>query len=360
MKNFDFRGVQCSKEEADTACWGVTKPKGSLERLYFKLPELGDNEVRLKMLHAGLCHSDCFKVEEGWCKGATFPLVPGHENIGEVVEVGANVKDRKIGDFVGVGVFRDCCGNCKMCLRGEDQLCTGCCYKDTYDPYIGGYSTHIQLRADFTFPLPRDLDKKKAAPILCAGTTVFAPLKRWGAPGMRCGVIGIGGLGHMAVQIANKMGMHVVALSSSINKEKEARSYGAKEFICSKNEGDMKKLEKDRLDIILNTAFIPDITEYMKCVIPGGRFVQLGIQEATKPTKFNHLDLIWEQKVLTGSLVGNRREVQEVLDFCSNFDIAPVVESFKWADFPKAYEKMAESKARYRCVVDIADTYDNQ
>eukprot|EP00826_Nyctotherus_ovalis_P016798 TRINITY_DN1488_c0_g1_i8.p1 TRINITY_DN1488_c0_g1~~TRINITY_DN1488_c0_g1_i8.p1 ORF type:complete len:362 (+),score=96.11 TRINITY_DN1488_c0_g1_i8:926-2011(+) len=359
-KKFDFRGVQCSKDEAETACWGVTKPKGSLERLYFKLPKLGDDEVRLKMLYAGLCHSDYFKVTEEWCKGAVFPLVPGHEIIAEVEKVGANVKNRKPGDVVGVGVFRDCCGKCKFCMRGDDQLCTETPYKDTYDPYIGGYSTRIQLRADFTFDLPKNLDKKKAAPILCAGTTVFSPLKRWGAPGIRCGVIGIGGLGHMAVQIASKMGMHVVALSTSTQKEKEAKSYGAKEFICSKNEEDMKKLSKDKVDLMLNTAFIPNVTEFVKCVNPGGCFVQLGIQEASKPTTFSHTDLIWGQKVFTGSLVGSRREVREVLEFCSDQDIAPVVECFKWPDFPAAYEKMCASKARYRCVVDIADTFDNQ
>lgn len=360
MENFDFRGVQCSKGEEDTACWGVSKSRGNLERLYFKLPKLADNEVRLKMLYAGLCHSDYFKVNEEWYKGATFPLIPGHEIIGEIEKVGANVKDRKPGDFVGVGVFRDCCGKCQYCQKGDDQLCTECKYKDTYDPYIGGYSTHIQVRADFTFPLPKNLDKAKAAPILCAGVTTFAPLKRWGTPGARCGVIGIGGLGHMAIQLANKMGMHVTALSTSTHKEKEARSYGAKDFICSKNEGDMKKANKDKFDLIVNTAFISDVTEYMKCVNPTGCFVQLGIQEHSKPTKFDHTDLIFRQKIFTGSLVGSRRETQETLDFCANFDVAPVVETFTWPDFPKAYEKMCASKARYRCVVDIANTFDNQ
>lgn len=361
MENFDFRGVQCPKEEADTACWGVTKPKGNLERLYFKFPKLGDNQVRLKMLHAGICHSDSFKVDEGWCKGATFPLVPGHEIVAEVEKVGDKVTDRKPGDLVGVGVFRDCCGQCFGCKSGNEQLCMNCPCKDTYDPHIGGYSTHIQIRADFTFPIPKNLDKKKAAPVMCAGTTVFSPLKRWGTPGARCGIVGIGGLGHMAVQIANKMGMHVVAISTSPDKEADAKKFGAREFVCSKNEGDMKRLwTSERLDLILNTSFVHNVTNYVNCLNPTGCFIQVGIPEISESIKFSHTDLIWGQKIFTGSLVGCRREVQETLKFCSEYEIMPTVESHGWAEFPKAFQKMCESKARYRCVVDVADTFDKQ
>lgn len=360
-KDFAFRGICCSKEESNVHCWGVKKAKGELERLHFKLPPLAADEVRLRILHAGLCHSDCFKVDEEWGKNYLFPLVPGHEIIAEVEKVGEHVKKIKPGDHVGVGVFRDCCGSCEFCRKGDDQLCGDIPYTWTYDPYLGGYSTNMQVKASFCFPLPSHLDLSKAAPILCAGVTVFAPLKRWCKPGIRCGVIGIGGLGHMAIQIASKMGMEVVAISTTPAKEKEAKIFGAKEFVCSKNEADMKRIQtKDKLDLVLNTAFVPDITNYMYTVKAGGCFIQTAIPEVTKPVIFNNLDLVVGQKIFTGSIVGSRKEVQETLEFCDKFDVAPVTENYSWADFGKAYKRLHQGGPRYRCVVDVAKTYDGQ
>eukprot|EP01022_Parablepharisma_sp_SALTPOND_P012050 TRINITY_DN153_c0_g1_i1.p1 TRINITY_DN153_c0_g1~~TRINITY_DN153_c0_g1_i1.p1 ORF type:complete len:420 (+),score=36.03 TRINITY_DN153_c0_g1_i1:90-1262(+) len=361
MTDFSFRGVVCPKEESNVSCWGVTEAKGDLKRLYFKLPSIQEDEVRLKILHAGLCHSDCFKVDEEWGKNVLFPLVPGHEIIAEVEKVGANVKNVKPGDHVGVGVFRDCCGCCELCRKGDDQLCGSTPYTWTYDPYLGGYSSHMQIKSSFVFPLPKGLDRSKAAPILCAGVTVFAPLKRWSRPGIRCGIIGIGGLGHMAIQFASKMGMEVVAISTTPAKEKEAKHFGAKEFVCSKNEADMKRISTtEKLDLILNTAFVPDVTNYMYALKAGGCFIQTAIPEVSKPVLFNNLDLVAGQKLFTGSLVGNRNEVQETLDFCEKFGVCPVVENYTWPDFPKAYKRLHEGGARYRCVVDVAATFDNQ
>lgn len=359
MSNFDFRGVLCSKEEANVCCWGANKAQGPLERLYFKLPPLAKDEVRIKVLHTGLCHTDSFKLDEKWGKNVLFPMVPGHEIIAEVEKVGGEVKEFKPGDLVGFGVFRDCCGTCKSCKSGNDQLC-GNCYALTYDPYLGGYSTHMQVKASFVFHMPANLDKKRAAPILCAGVTVFAPLKRWGIPGARCGVIGIGGLGHMAIQIANKMGMHVVAVSTNPSKEAEAKEYGAKEFINSKNEADMKRLmTTEKLDLLINTAFMSDITDYLYTLNPGGRFIQVAVPDIAKPIVFNNVDLVTKQKEYSGSWVGSRKELQETLNFCSDFNILPVVQNFSWPDFPKAYQILYESKAKYRCIVDVADTFDN-
>ena len=360
MTDFSFRGVMCPKEEANAFCWGVTAAKAPLKRLYFKLPPLEKDEVRIKVLHTGLCHSDCFKIDEEWGKNCLFPLVPGHEIIAEIEKVGSTVTKFKPGDQVSFGVFRDCCGSCEFCRRGDDQLCSGCEYKFTYDPHLGGYSSHMHVKAGFVFHLPAKLDKKRAAPILCAGATVFSPLRRWCIPGARCGIIGIGGLGHMALQVASKMGMHVVAISSTAAKEAEARHFGAKEFISSKNEADMKRImTTEKLDIILNTAFIPDVTNYMYAVKAGGCFIEVGLPEVSKPVLFNNLDLVCGQKIFTGSVVGSRKEVEDTLSFCEKFDIMPVVENYSWADFPKAYQHLHEGKARYRCVVDTADTFDN-
>jgi len=359
QKDFSFRGVPCKKEESNVACWGVTKAKEPLKRLYFKLPPLDKDEVRIKVLHAGLCHSDCFKVDEGWGDNVCYPLVPGHEIIAEIEKVGEHVKKFKPGDVVAFGVFRDCCESCEHCRCGNDQLCSETEYKFTYDPHLGGYSTHMHVKASFCYHLPAKLDPSKAAPILCAGATVFSPLKRYSVPGVRCGVIGIGGLGHMGIQFANKMGMHAVAISGSPAKEAEAKKLGAKEFICSKNEAEMKKLmTTEKLDIILNTAYMPDITNYMYCLKAGGKFIQVGLPEVSTPVVFNNLDLVVGQKVFCGSAVGSRREVEETLNFCAKFDCAPICENYSWADFPKAYGKLHDGQPKYRCVVDIAKTYD--
>lgn len=360
MQDFSFRGVLCSKEESNVACWGVTEAKGPLKRLHFKLPTIQDDEVRLRILHAGLCHSDCFKMDEQWGKNVLFPLVPGHEIIAEVEKVGPKVKRVKPGDCVGVGVFRDCCGSCEHCRKGDDQLCLDVPYTWTYDPYLGGYSTHMQIKGDFVHPLPPNIPKSKAAPILCAGVTVFAPLKRWGTPGARCGVIGIGGLGHMALQFANKMGMHVVAISTSPTKEAEAKHFGAREFVCSKNDLDMKRISTtEKLDLILNTAYVPDVTNYMNALKAGGCFIQTALPEVSQPVLFNNLDLVVGQKIFTGSIVGSRRDEQETLDFCDKFGVCPLVENYTWADFPKAYKRLHDGSPRYRCVVDVASSYDN-
>lgn len=360
MTDYSFRGVLCSKAESNVACWGVEKAKAPLQRLYFKLPSLAEDEVRIKLLHAGLCHSDCFKCDEEWGKNVLFPVVPGHEIIGEVEKIGSKIKNFKPGDVVCFGVFRDCCHECEFCKRGDDQLCERCPYKFTYDPHLGGYSSHMQVKGDFLFHLPKTLPLAKSAPILCAGVTVFAPLKRWGIAGARCGVIGIGGLGHMAIQIANKMGMKVVAISTSPSKEKEAKSYGAKEFVCSKNEEQMKYIStKEKLDLVINTAYIPDITNYLYTLKAGGRFVEVALPDIAKPLVFNALDLVCNQKILTGSIVGSRKEVEDTLDFCDKFECYPVVENYSWADFPKAYHKLHDGQPRYRCVVDVASTFDN-
>ena len=315
MKDFSFRGVLCPKEEANAACWGVTEAKGPLKRLYFKLPDLKKDEVRIKVLHTGLCHSDCFKVNQEWGDNFVYPLIPGHEIIAEIDKVGAEVTKFKPGDQVAFGVFRQCCGMCKFCRQGDDQLCTNEPYKLTYDPYLGGYSNYMHVKSDFVFNMPPKLDKRAAAPILCAGATVYAPLKRWGSPGLRCGVVGIGGLGHMAIQIANKMGMEVIAISGSSYKEMEAKHFGAKEFVNSKNEAEMKRITSvDKLDLIINTAFVMDIRKYMDTINPGGCFVQVALPETKQNVIYNNADLVANQKILTGSDVGSMLSLHVILE----------------------------------------------
>lgn len=361
MKDYSFRGVPVEKEKADNFCWGFTEPKSDPKRLYFKMPPLMDNEVRIKILYSGLCHTDYHREMEAWKPVKTFPFVPGHEIIGEIEKTGTKTKLFSKGDIVAVGPFRDCCGLCEYCLHGEDQLCTEAPYKQIFDPYIGGFSTHLHIREDFVFPLPKELDPSKSAPILCAGLTVFAPLKKYVIPGARCGIVGIGGLGHMAIQMANKMGMHVVAISKTPDKETETKALGAKEFFVSSNEDHMKRLmKKEKCDIILNTAYIHDLTQFVMAVKPGGCFINCALTESNEPVVYDMTDLVEHQKTFVGTLAGSRNDVKHTLDFCAKHQILPQAENFEWKDFPKAYAKLADVKTRFRCIIDVAKTFDNQ
>ena len=301
MEDFSFRGVLCSKEEADTCCWGATQAKAPLKRLYFKFPPMAKDEVRIRVKYVGLCHTDCFKIDEQWGPNFTFPLVPGHEVIAEIAEIGSSVTKFKPGDQVAYGVFRDCCGYCSFCRKGDDQLCVNTPYKFSYDPHLGGYSTIMQVKESFVFPMPPLLDKSRAAPILCAGATVYAPLKRWSRIGGRCAVVGIGELGNMAIQIANKMGMSVVAISRGSKKEAEAKALGAKEFVNSENEAEMKKLSTtERVDLMINTAFTTDVRKYMDAINPGGCFVQVAVPSIDKQVIYNNLDLVRIKRLWLG------------------------------------------------------------
>lgn len=360
MMDYSFRGVQAPKEDADMACWGFTEAKSEIKRLYFKSRPLGDNEVRVKILYTGLCHTDLHRSQEAWKPNKTYPFVPGHEIIGQIEKIGLKVKHKKVGDIIAVGPFRDCCGCCEFCIRGEDQLCTDAPYKQIFDPYLGGFSTHVQIREDFTFPLPKTLDPSKAAPILCAGLTVFTPLKRWCMPGARCGIVGIGGLGHMAIQIAGKMGMLPIAISKTADKEKDCLALGAKEFVLSTDEEQMKRImTKNRLDLIINTAYVHDLTKFVMAVKPGGVFIQAALTESNQPVVYDNMELVEHQKIFAGTLAGSRKDVQDTLDFCAKHQILPQVQNYTWADFPKAYGALLELKTRFRSVVNVASTFDN-
>ena len=353
MAKVDVRGILCSPKEAETICWGAKAKKSPLEQMYFKLPKMDKDEVRITLHYAGLCHSDVHMVEGQWAFNVAWPLVPGHEIIGEILKVGDAVKQHHIGDMVCVGVFRDCCGTCKHCKMGNDNLCSNCPYKLTYDPYLGGYSTVMQVNEDFVFPLSRGLNSSRAAPLLCAGVTTFAPLKRFAEPGAKCAVIGIGGLGHLGIQYAAKMGMKVTAISTSMDKKKEAMALGAHEFVCSKEKVQMDNWLKDPSDIILNTSIVSDLTEYMLRLCNGGKFVNVGLPDVTNPIVFNHIEFIFNQKQFIGSLVGSKREVVETLNFSELHNVLPVCEEYVWKDLPKAYERLKSGKAHYRCVVKV-------
>jgi len=217
----------------------------------------------------------------------------------------------------------------------------------------------LQAKESFTFALPNNLYEYKAPPILCAGVTVFAPIKRYCVPGGKCAVIGIGGLGHMAVQYAHKMGMKVYTLTTTREKEELSKMLGSDETILTSNKESMAKFAKEEVDLIINSAMMTDVTPYMAGLKLGtGVFVQTAIPPVSNPMIYNNLDLVIGQKTLVGSIVGSRKEVQETLDFSSQFGVLPITENFTWADMPKAFEKLNYGRPIFRCVCDVAETFD--
>jgi len=355
------RGTLCDKESADTACWGVEKAKGEFKRLYFKFPELEDDEIRIKVLYSGLCHSDCSKADGAWIMNMAYPLVPGHEVIGEIVMKGKKVTRFSLGETVAVGVYRNFCGECEQCKKGRDNLCEKFPLILTYDPYLGGYASHMQIRETFAFKIPKSLPLDRASPLLCAGVTVYAALKRWQKPGARCGIVGIGGLGHLAIQFAYKMGMIPVAISSTPGKEPYCYQLGAKEFVYSEKESEMEHLKKTaKCDIILNTAYVHDLTKYLYVLKNGGTFIQTGIPDTGPQVKFDHIDLVSNEKLFVGTMAGSRIDVEDTLNFCSKFDVLPIVEKYNWKDLPKAYGKLHDERPKFRCVIDVDSTFDDK
>ena len=355
---FDFRGVVCEKEKSDCHCWGFEEEGSEIKRLDFKLPELEKNEIRMKVTNVGLCQSDVMMAEGAWMSNCYWPLVPGHEMCGIVEKVGSKVKGYKVGEKVMFGVLRECCGACEYCLDGKDNCCVEAAFKPTYDPYLGGYSTYFQAKSEFFYHMNPELDAQRAPPLLCAGVTVFAPLQRHIVPQGVCGVVGIGGLGHMAIQYANKMGMKVIAISTTSDKEREAMELGAHQFVCS-TEGEQMKGIKNYCDIVVNTCLAHDITSYLYTLKSGGTFIQVAVPQVLEGLLFDSHDLIIKHKTIAGGIVGSRREVQQMLDFSAFHNIQPIVQNYSWNDFPKAYDTIKNGKPRFRCVVDIADTFTN-
>ena len=350
---FEFRGILCRKEEADTHCWGFAKNGGPLTEFEFKLPPLGKNELRTKITNIGLSHRDFMMGNEWWGPPKIYPLIPGQEICGIVEKMGDDVKGFKIGDKVLFGSNRQCCYQCERCLSGCTNCCSGVTYKNTCDPYLGGYSTYLHAPADFHFHLNPQLDARSAAPLMGAGIAVFAPLLEWCVQPGVCGVVGLGGLGHLAIQYAKKMGMKVVCISSNPEKELEAKELGASEFVCSKKEEEMKRLGKEGCDLICNTTFAHDISPYITLLKSKGTIIQLGSPHFKSPLKLNYLDLVVTQKNLVGAATGSLNQIRQMLDFSAFHHIQPIVENYSSDHFAKAYEKVTKGKPKYRCVVDL-------
>lgn len=319
---------------------------------------LREDDVEIDIAYCGICHSDVHQARDEW-GGSIFPMVPGHEIAGVVTAVGPGVTRFSIGDRVGVGCMVDSCGECEYCLAGEEQFCVkgnvqtynGREYDGT--PTYGGYSRQIVVKDRFVVNIPDGIELQDAAPLLCAGITTYVPLKHWHAgPGMKVAVIGMGGLGHVGVQIAAAMGAEVTVLSQSLAKQEDGLRFGASHYYATSERETFKKL-RDSFDLILNTvsANLP-LDLYLRLLRVDGTLVTVGAPSA--PDKVHAFSLIGGRRSLAGSAIGGLPDTQRMLDFCAEHGIRPAIELISADAVDGAYDRVVSSDVRYRFVIDTA------
>jgi uncharacterized zinc-type alcohol dehydrogenase-like protein len=339
--------------------YAALSAKAALNAFNFERRELGEHDVALDILYAGICHSDIHQVAEDWGP-SIFPMVPGHEIAGVVTEVGNKVSKFSVGDRIGVGVFVDSCRTCESCLKGLQQYCvqgmTG-----TYNGYerdgvtvaMGGYSNNFVINEDYAVHIPENLPMEGVAPLLCAGITLYSPIKHWKVqPGMKVAVVGLGGLGHMGVKFAVAMGAEVTVLSHSPSKQSDALAMGAHHFVSTKDTSNLKPLVKN-FDLILNTVSAElVIDDYLNLLTLDGTLVVIGLPG--KPYEVHAGTLLNGRRSLTGSMIGGIPEIQEMLDFCSKHSIVSDVEVIKPDYINEAYIRTINSDVKYRFVIDAS------
>lgn len=337
--------------------YAVHSPKSLLEPYEFERRKPNADDVTIQIHFCGICHSDIHTARGEWGT-PKYPCVPGHEIVGHVIAVGKKVKKFKVGDQVGVGCMVDSCGRCANCKAGEEQFCTkGAIFTYNSNEYDGksytkgGYSSHIVVKDKFVLKLKKGLPLDRVAPLLCAGITTYSPLKRFNTKkGSKVGVVGLGGLGHMAIKLAKAMGAEVTVFSTSPTKEKDAKKLGAKNFVVTKDPKNFAPFT-GKLDLIIDTVSVAhDYTPYLGTLKVGGTHVLIGVPE--KPTDFGAGPLIFGRKQLAGSLIGGIKETQEMLDFCAKKKIFSDIELIQAAQINEAYDRTVKGDVKYRFVVD--------
>lgn len=338
--------------------YGAKSSDADLKEMTIERRDVTDRDVKIEISYCGVCHSDIHTVRNDW-GGSKYPVVPGHEIIGRVVEVGSDVSNFKKGELVGVGCMVDSCRECSACKDDLEQFCEEGMV-GTYngkDKHLGGhtfggYSETIVVDKYYVLKVPENLDEKAVAPLLCAGITTYSPLKHWNVKkGDKVGVIGLGGLGHMGIKIAAAMGAEVVMITTSPSKADDAKRLCASSVLISKNEDDMKK-HKGSFDFLLNTVPVKhDINPYIQLLKRDSTMCMVGAIEPLEPMHGG--GLIMGRKRVAGSLIGGIKETQEMLDFCGEHNIVSDVEMIDMDTINTAYERVTNSDVKYRFVIDM-------
>jgi alcohol dehydrogenase (NADP+) len=338
--------------------YAIPAARAPFEKTTIERRDLGPKDILIKIAFAGICHSDIHTAREEWGE-ITFPLVPGHEIAGTVEEVGSDVLKFSVGDRAGVGCMVDSCRECDNCKAGEEQYCL----KGNIPTYAGtgvdgrptdgGYSTHIVVDEDFALHIPEGIGLDVAAPLLCAGITLYSPLRHWGAgPGKNVAIVGMGGLGHVGVKIAHALGAEVTVLSQTLSKQDDGLRFGADHYYATSDDATFDEL-KGSFDLIVNTvsATLP-MNKYLSLLRLDGTLVNVGAPP--KPLMVAAFALIPMRRSWAGSLIGGIRETQEMLDFCAEHGIGAEIEIIAGTDIDRAYDRVVDSDVRYRFVIDTA------
>lgn len=342
----------------NTKAFGTEAAEARLKELNIQRREVTPYDVEIEILYCGICHSDLHSIHNDW-GGTTYPIVPGHEIVGRVTKVGEGVTKFKVGDLAGVGCIVDSCRECDHCHEGEEQFCDNgwtVVFNSPDKKYggmtYGGFSESIVVDENYVVHVPNSLDLKSAAPILCAGITVYSPLKHWNAgPGKNVGIIGLGGLGHMAIKIAKAMGAYVTVFTTSQSKADDAKRLGADAVVLSKDVAQMKNCPKQ--DMILDTVSAKhDINTYIGLLKVDGSLVIVGLP--AQPLEISAFNVVHGRKSFSGSNIGGIPETQEVLDFCATHNITADIELINVDQINEAFERLEKGEVKYRFVVDMS------
>jgi len=323
------------------------EPQGKLKSYSYSLGAIGSEEVDIRVLYCGLCHSDLSMINNEW-GSAKYPLVPGHEVVGQVVNIGSAVKNVKIGDHVGMGWNSSSCMTCSQCMEGQHHLCYQS--ESTIVGRHGGFANHIRGHWSWTIPLPEDLDLSKAGPLFCGGITVFSPIMTFDVrPTDVVGVIGIGGLGHLALKFLKHWGCEVIAFSSNPDKREQILAMGATKVVNSRDSAELKSI-KGKINFLLNTTNVSlDWNTYLRTLAPKGRLHTVGA--VLKPMAIPAFSLIGGEKSVSGSPIGSPAMTRKMLEFCARHDIYPITEEFPMSQINEAIDHLKAGKARFRIVL---------
>ncbi len=343
----------------NTKAYGSVAADSALAPINIERRTPTPHDVAIEILYCGVCHSDLHQARNEW-HNTVFPCVPGHEIIGRITSIGSHVTKFKVGDLAAVGCLVDSCRTCEQCKDGYEQFCDVAPVftynsKDSHsgNHTYGGYSESIVVNEDFVLRVPENLDLAATAPLLCAGITTYSPLKHWKVgPGMKVGIVGIGGLGHMAVKIAKAMGAHVIVFTTSASKKEDAIRLGADEVVISTDKDAMNTYRKSLTFILDAVSAKHDINDYLSLLKRDGVLTLVGLPEEALPVMpFN---VAFPRRIFTGSGIGSIAETQEMLDFCAKHNITADIELINIQDINKAYERLLKGDVRYRFVIDMA------